>query len=242
MNRPRILIPLPAYNTTVPPKYGVKQSYIHAIGNAGGEPLCIVRPDDERLHGLLPLAAGILIVGGHDIDSEYYGEKNAGNTQNIDRDRDRVELTLVHLAVLDKIPLLGICRGMQAINVALGGSLYQDVQSEMQGALSHDHHKDKESGKNLPFSAIAHDVSIKDGSLLCKLTGKKKIAVNSLHHQGVKTLGEGLIASAFAPDGLIEAIEFSDHPFALGIEWHPEELGDEASQKIFYAFIHAATL
>lgn len=240
MKRPHILIPLPAYNSIPPPKYGIKQSYAHAIADAGGEPLCIVRPNNERLMELLPSVDGVLIVGGHDIDSEYYGEENTTHTQNIDRDRDLVEITLIRLAILHRIPLLGICRGMQAINVALGGSLYQDVLTEMPGALNHDNHTDKETGKGLAHNLLVHDVSINKNSLLSKIVGGDKIAVNSLHHQGVKMLGAGLIASALAPDGLIEAVELPDHPFALGVEWHPEELADEVSRKIFSAFITAS--
>ena len=203
--------------------------------------MCIVRPDDAQLLELLSFTNGILIVGGHDIDSEYYGEENTKHVQNIDRERDRVELALVRLAVKHRVPLFGICRGMQAMNVALGGSLYQDVLTEMPGALRHDNHKDDLTGNDLPHSLRVHDVSIKDNTLLAKLIGKEKISVNSLHHQGVKTPGKGLVASAIASDGLIEAIELPDHPFALGVEWHPEELTDKPSQKIFQGFIEAAS-
>ena len=239
VNRPRILIPLAAYNTLLPPKYGVNQSYVRAITNNGGEAVCVIRPDAEQMLGLLPFMRGIFIVGGHDIDPEYYGEKSNAHLQNIDRERDQVELTLVHLAVKNHIPFLGICRGMQIMNVAMGGSLYQDIRSEMPGAIEHRYNKDA-GGKDLSRSFLAHDVSIKSGTLLYKLIECDKIAVNSLHHQGVKTPGKGLISSAFAPDGLIEAVELPEHPFALGVEWHPEELPDEASQKIFSAFIRAA--
>jgi putative glutamine amidotransferase len=242
MKRPRILIPLPAYDDLIPPKYGVKQAYTHAVACGGGEPLCVIRPDNERLIELLPFVDGIFIVGGHDIDSEYYGEENSDHVQNIDRGRDQVELTLVRLAVERRIPLFGICRGMQAMNVALGGSLYQDIGNEMIGALHHDYHKDRVTGKDLAHDFLAHDISIREGTLLARLTKKEKLAVNSLHHQGVKALGKDLVASAHAPDGLIEAIELPDHPFALGVEWHPEELHDEASQKIFSAFIDAAMI
>ena len=148
MKRPLILIPLPAYNAATPPTYGIKQSYAQAVIRAGGEPLCVVRPDDKRLSSLLPFVGGIFLVGGHDIDSEYYGEENMGHTEHIDRERDRVELALIRLAVKRRFPLLGVCRGMQAMNVALGGSLYQDVLTEMQGAIDHDRPIDKNTGKD----------------------------------------------------------------------------------------------
>ncbi len=241
MKRPHILIPLPAYNATTPPKYGIKQTYANAVIRAGGEPICVVRPNDRRLSSLLPFIDGIFLVGGHDIDSEYYGEENSGHTQHIDRERDRVELALIRLAVKHRIPLLGVCRGMQAMNVAMGGSLYQDVLTEMPGALDHDRHIDKATGKELPHGAFAHDVTVRAKTMLAKLVGASTIAVNSLHHQGVKTLGKRLIASAFAPDGLVEAIEMPSHPFALGVEWHPEELTGKPAERIFSAFVKAAS-
>lgn len=240
MQLPYILIPLPFHRDVVPPRYKVTGSYPEAIVQAGGAPLYVTRPDEERLRKLLPLADGILLVGGHDIDPKRYNEKDTGYTREIDSERDRIELTLVRLALQHRIPLFGICRGMQVINVALGGSLYQDVVAEMAGAQDHDHHKDDATGKDLPRDHQAHDVSVAAHTLLSAIIGKGPIGVNSLHHQGVKTLGKDLIASAIAPDGLVEAIELPGHPFFLGVEWHPEDLTDEPSQKLFAAFIKAA--
>ena len=239
MDRPRILIPLPNHSDIVPSKYGINQSYIHAVTKNGGEPLCVIRPDAENMLGLLPLVSGILVVGGNDIDPEFYGQKNDGFARYVDRERDQTELTLVRLALKYQLPLLGICRGMQVINVALGGSLYQDVHEEMSGALVHDHHAHGDT--QLPRGCyLAHSVDVVEGTLLYRLVKEKTIKGNSLHHQGVKTLGKSLTASAIAPDGLVEAIEISDHPFGLGVEWHPEELIDAASQNIFTSFINAA--
>lgn len=239
MKSPRILIPLPTYDELTPAKYGVNQSYINAIVGSGGIPLCIARPSETSLHELLPLIDGILLVGGWDIDPERYGEHNTGLTEHIKPERDRVECTLVQFALTNRIPLLGICRGMQVINVALGGSLYQDLLTEMPGALNHDHGHEKSGEQKNPRAIPAHDVAITAETLLATITGQHRLTVNSLHHQGVKTLGNALIAGAVAPDGLVEAIELPNHPFLLGVEWHPEELGDEPSQKIFTAFLAA---
>lgn len=242
MQRPHILVPLPSSSDPDHKKFAVRHSYMNAISQAGGEPLCIVRPDTEELLSLLKGADGILLVGGCDIDPEYYREKNAGQSQEIDHQRDRVELSLVAHAREQGIPLLGICRGMQIINVAFGGSLYQDIATLMPGAEKHYLCKD-EKGNDMPRNYLAHGVTITEGSLLSTVTERTTLEVNSLHHQGVHRLGSELRASAHAPDGLVEAIELSsptDHPFLLGVEWHPEELKDEPSQQIFAAFIAAA--
>ncbi len=238
MKHPRILIPLPSCGEVSTPKYAVNRVYLDAIVSAGGEPLCIARPSEERLRDLVSLVDGILIVGGDDIDPQQYGQKNSGHSKNVDFKRDEVELTLVHLALAKKIPLLGICRGMQVINVALGGSLYQDIGAEMENGVVHDHHH--HDGKPVPRNYLAHTITFKKSTQLKMLTQRETLNVNSLHHQGIKILGENLVASAHAPDGLIEAIELPEHPFAIGVEWHPEELTDQTSKEIFQAFIDAA--
>jgi putative glutamine amidotransferase len=238
MSSPRILIPLAQQNSHTPPVYSINQTYIDAVVRAGGIPLCITRPEKEDVAALLSSVDGILLIGGHDIDPAHYGEERKEYTCNIDADRDRLELMLVHVAKERRLPILGICRGMQVMNVAGGGSLYQDVYSEMPHAIVHDYHNDTQS-KPLARNTIAHDIMIVEGTLLSEIARSPLIAVNSLHHQGIKTLGKGLSPSGRASDGLIEAIEIVDHPFGLGIEWHPEELGDATSQKIFAAFVVA---
>ena len=215
------------------------RTYINAIERAGGVPLLIARPKKNTLNEIVALADGILLTGGRDVHPKHYGESNRA-CNGVDRERDRLEIALVRLAVKKKIPIFCICRGMQVLNVALGGSLYQDVLAELPNAIRHDFHKDETTGEKLPRALLAHEVTIESGTLLAKLTKKDRLAVNSLHHQGVKKLGRSLVASALAPDGLVEAIEFPRHPFALGIEWHPEDLNDHPSRNIFSAFIGAA--
>ena len=238
MKHPRILIPLPASNDPEYKKFAVRQSYISAIAEAGGEPLCIVRPNEDELADLLTFGDGILLVGGCDIDPKQYHKQNLGQSKEINGERDRVELSLVKHARERNLPLLGICRGMQIINVAFGGSLYQDLATAMPGAAAHYFYKD-ENGNLIPRDHRAHPVTITEGTLLYAAVNTATTEVNSLHHQGVCRLGTELHASAHAPDGLVEAIELTGHPFLLGVEWHPEELKDEPSQKIFAAFIKA---
>lgn len=238
--KPRILIPLAQYNSHTPPVFGLGEGYVNAIVRAGGSPIMVARPTDEDLCELIGSIDGVLLAGGHDVDPNHYGEEKNECTCNIDRDRDRVEILLTRLAKEHRVPILGVCRGMQVMNVALGGSLYQDVFTEMTGAIQHDFHTDAQGGF-LERNLIGHSVSIEEDSLLATIVQRQTMDVNSLHHQGIKRLGDGLLKNATAPDGLIEAISFADHPFLLGVEWHPEELNDEGSQNIFRAFIEAAS-
>ncbi len=238
MSSPCILLPLAQINSTTPLTYSINQTYVDAIVSAGGVPLCVTRPEKEALEVLLSNIDGILLAGGHDIDPTHYGEEKKEYTCNIDSARDVLEIMLVEIARERGIPILGICRGMQVMNVAFGGSLYQDVYLEMTKGMVHDFHNGK-GGRPLARNAIAHDVTISEGTLLSLIAGSSSIPVNSLHHQGIKKVGAGLRVSATAPDGLIEAVEIGGHPFGLGVEWHPEELGDAVSQKIFATFIAA---
>lgn len=236
--KPFILLPAAAHNAHTPQTYGLNQVYINAITRAGGNPIIVVRPDESALTELLKFVDGIFLAGGHDVDPKEYGEEKKAYTCDVDQDRDRVELALVRHAQEKNIPLFGVCRGLQIMNVALGGSLYQDVYMEMQGAITHDLHTDA-GGNMLPRSMLGHEIILKKDSQLAEIMGVEKFEVNSLHHQGIKKLGTGLSPAGTSPDGLIEAIEAANHPFAVGVQWHPEELNDDTSTKLFTAFIDA---
>jgi putative glutamine amidotransferase len=159
-----------------------------------------------------------------------------GRILETDTDRDRVEMEVVRLALAREMPLLGICRGHQVLNVALGGTLWADVPSQMPGGLAHDF------DKTHPRDYEAHTVEIAPDSRLAEILGCKVTAVNSLHHQGVKELAPGLRVSATAPDGLVEGIELPDHPFALSVQWHPEWLVPASApmMQLFTRFVQAA--
>ena len=236
--KPFILLPAAQHNTHTPQTYGLNQVYINAIIRAGGNPVMVVRPDDVALGELLQFIDGILLAGGYDVDPKEYGEERKTYACDVDQDRDRVELALAHYAREKHVPLFGICRGLQVMNIACGGSLYQDVLMEIPGAISHVLRTDV-TGNLLPRNTLEHEVVLKKDSRLAAIVGVEKFEVNSLHHQGIKKLGTGLRAAGTSPDGLIEAIEAEDHPFAIGIQWHPEELNDDASAKLFAAFIAA---
>lgn len=237
MKHPLILIPASFNDDEIPIKYHFNKTYITAVERAGGFPVGIMRPNSEDAEAVLAHADGLLLMGGNDVDPARYAEPNR-SCVCCEPARDEVELLLLAKAMERRMPILVICRGFQVLNTAMGGSLHQDVEHEMDGGMHHDYHYDAD-GKPLKRNILAHQVDIAEGSLLAKLAHATNVGVNSLHHQGIKTLGKGLRAVAHAPDGLIEAIEIEDYPFGLGVQWHPEELDDTASLNMFSAFIEA---
>src|SRR5262249_13854628 len=151
------------------------------------------------------------------------------------------ELTLVRWAMSDDKPVLGVCRGIQAINVAAGGTLYQDVGAQHPGAIKHDYFPTP--GGQHTRSSLTHEVRVEPQTRLRQIVGGEQLAVNSMHHQGIKRLAPGLAATAFAPDGLIEGVEGRNGHFLIGVQWHPEELTDTRPdmQRLFGEFIEAAS-
>lgn len=198
---------------------GLMPSYIEAVAAAGGIPILIpLNLSEENLLAIFARIDGLLLPGGGDIDPAVYQGQDHETLFGIDHDRDRVELLLARTAVTHQKPMLAICRGIQVLNVALGGNLYEDVFSYMPHALRHDNFGKK------PRNYLAHHVAIQPDSLVARQLGKTDTAVNSLHHQGINRLAEELTAVATAPDGLIEAVEVPGHPYAIGVQWHPEML------------------
>ena len=218
------------------PSATVSESYLRAVQNAGGIPVLIpASTSAEQLPSLFERLDGLLFTGGGDIDPQRFEGLPHPEIYDIDEGRDTVELGLARLAAAQNRPFLGICRGIQIINVALGGSLFTDLAAQMPGALKHDHYP------NIPRDYLAHSVRLEAGSLLARSLGSNTAEVNSLHHQGVQHLAEGLSACAFAPDGLVEGVELPDHRFGLGVQWHPEWLQHlPAMRALFAAFIQAA--
>jgi putative glutamine amidotransferase len=185
---------------------------------------------------LLKRIDGLLITGsGPDLDPKLYGETKRFKFKLMSPQRAEFELKIARMAVEQDLPVLGVCGGMQVLNVAFGGSLVQDIASEIQGAL---HHQQK-----APAAEPSHEVRVKDGTRLSKLIQKPVIHVNSSHHQAIKSLGQGLVVNAVAPDGVIEGLEHSQCDFALGVQWHPEFLyrQDAHSRRLFETFLQAAT-
>ncbi len=198
----------------------IKEEYIIAVENSGGIPVLIpILSATENIMPMMELFDGIIITGGGDIDPQFYGERANDNSFSIIRKRDEQELCIVREF---KRPILGICRGMQLINVAFGGTLIQHLPSELHGTVDHGE----------PDRITYHNVHINNGSELMRVLGHETIMVNSSHHQGIKKLGIRLVPSAYSYDGLIEAIE-GDNGRIIGVQWHPESLAEPHAKGIF---------
>jgi putative glutamine amidotransferase len=218
----------------------MNQRYYHAAAAAGAAPVLIPLLDDvEALRAIYERMNGILIPGGVDVDPAVFGEAPHERLGRIDPARDRVEIQLVRWAVEDRKPLLGLCRGLQVINVALGGTLYQDLETEYPNAIKHDYFPTY----GYPRDHLAHDVAVKGGSRMHHALLNSAVPVNSMHHQGIKALASSLAASAVAPDGLIEAAESTNDSYIVGVQWHPEvfELSEPSSGVLFTDFVQAAS-
>ena len=226
-------------SSEIPPSWVMSQRYIVTLTNAGAIPWMIPLVDDETLRGVYDELDAVFLPGGADIDPMTYGAEPHPLCDKTDRDRDRVEVALARWALEEDKPVLGVCRGMQLINVAAGGSLYQDLAQDMPGSIKHDYFPF--SGQSFTRDFLAHDVSVAAGSRLANFVGAGSVRVNSMHHQGVKELGRGLHATAEAPDGLIEAIEGDDDGYLVAVQWHPEALteNDVRSRHLFADFIEA---
>ena len=212
------------------------RTYVREIIKAGGIPVVIPsETPKERLVELFARLDGIILTGGDDIDRTRFNGEAHPKIGKPDPIRDECEITLARLAVEKQKPIFGICRGIQLLNVALGGTLYTHVEDQHPAKVKHDYYPEP------PRDLISHTVTIDENSKLFEIVAETEIPVNSLHHQGIKTLAKQLVATAHAPDGLIEAAEVSEHPFAIAVQWHPEWIPEQpASQALFKAFIAAA--
>jgi putative glutamine amidotransferase len=218
------------------PLISQNSSYVRCVADAGGVPILIppILPD-EMVRALYSCLDGVLLAGGVDVDPMRYSEPQHHKLGSIDPDRDRTEIQLVEWALADGVPLFGICRGIQIMNVAAGGSLYQDIASQIDTPITH-------ALKREPRDAMAHSVQIFAGSRLASIIDEPEIQVNSLHHQAVKTVASPFRVTAKASDGVIEAMEGRDDGFCLAVQWHPEELTDQMPEmaNLFRSFIAAA--
>ncbi len=214
----------------------IVEAYVASISNAGGVPVLIpLGLDNIQLKDTISHLEGVLFSGGGDVHPELYNSKMHPKVNGIDPDRDRVETQLLEQVIKNDIPFFGICRGLQMINVGMGGTLFEDLNDQFQGSLRHD------SPVDWPRERLAHAVKISPTSRLFDILQQDTISVNSWHHQGIKRLANGVSASAVAPDGLIEAIELPNNPFGLAVQWHPEWLqNDEIMRRLFQAFVKAA--
>jgi putative glutamine amidotransferase len=224
-----------------PARYGVwsqetallPRAYVDVVARVGGWPV-LLPPVADLDASVLGALDGLVLSGGGDVDPSRYGADRHPATGGTSVVRDAAEEALLQAALSADVPVLGVCRGMQVLNVALGGTLYRDI-AEYPLAHKHTYYPD------LPFDLRPHPVQVAEDSRLAEALGQPLVDVNSLHHQAVREVAPALRAVAHAPDGLVEAVEVRDHPFALAVQWHPECLPDAPEmRRLFEAFVRAA--
>ncbi len=227
-------LPFPA-NRKQRPTETVTRTYVEAIERAGGLSMMIPNLDASRAPDYLDRVDALLLTGGDDPDPALFGEEPHPNIELVDSRRDLFEIALVRGAVDRGLPVFGICRGAQLLNIALGGDIYQDIAAQTDSSLQHTQRRLDDG----PWHEIDVEPNSRLGALLKDSLSGQSMRVNSFHHQACRRAGEGLSVCARARDGLPEALEKRDHRFFLGVQWHPE-LGGSGSDALFSAFIEAA--
>ena len=234
MKRP--LIGITPYNSdeSLPHRFGIACNYMESVLRAGGLPVILpFVTASEEIAPYLELCDGFLLSGGVDIDPALYGEEKLEACGTVSKRRDAFEMAFIPAALSCGKPILGICRGVQSLNVVLGGSLYQDINTQF--PITAEHRMQE------PVNVVGHAVKIVAGTPLEAIGGKDQYMVNSYHHQAVKKLGKGLEIMAYSEDGLIEGVYMPARKFVLGVQWHPERISevDEQAQGLFAAFVDA---
>jgi putative glutamine amidotransferase len=232
--RPLVGLTTSASVDAYPERAYTNAAYLRAVQDAGGIPILLppqltVLAREELWRRL----DALVLTGGGDLDPARFGEPRHPTVYDVSTARDELEMDLTRRALAEEVPLLAICRGIQVLNVALGGTLYQDIPSDLRSPIDHT----QKERRDQP----THAVKMQEGSRLAKILGRLEIDVNSFHHQAIKDLGSRLTAVGVAPDGVIEAVEVADHPFAVAVQWHPEDLvaHDAAARGVFRAVVEA---
>jgi putative glutamine amidotransferase len=223
----------------IPDSWVMSGRYFTALARAGAVPVMVplLQDDEATLRALYDHLDGLFLAGGVDVDPEVYGQQRHELCGRTDTARDAVELKLARWAADDGKPVLGVCRGLHVINVAMGGTLWQDCGALFPGSIKHDYFPTQ----GFERDHIAHTVDVSGDSRLAAALGSGTVEVNSMHHQGIRKLGDRLQASAVAPDGLIEGIESKGDGFLVAVQWHPEALAEEdtGTTELFRAFTSA---
>jgi len=223
-----------AKDADAPPADRLAHTYTRAVLMAGGLPVLIPNVAETPIGDLLGRLDGLLLTGGRDVAPAHYGQLDVHPSVELDTLRDAVELPLIREAFERDVPILAICRGIQALNVALGGTLFQDLPSQRPGFVSH--------RQTAPRHEATHQLVLEPGSLAARALNVTQLRVNSFHHQGVEYVAPPLKATGYAEDGLIEAVEAEGRRFVLGVQYHPEEMVNvcESSRRLFRTFVTAA--
>ncbi|HLK59391.1 MAG TPA: gamma-glutamyl-gamma-aminobutyrate hydrolase family protein [Chthonomonadaceae bacterium] len=219
------------------PRQMLNRSYAWAVEQAGGVPLILpVTTDTEAASRYLSVLDGLLLSGGVDVGPERYGQTPHPELGEVDTDRDITEWTLLQAALAQDMPIFGICRGIQMLNVALGGTLYQDLPSERPGPI---HHQQRQ--QNIPRNQATHSIEVHEDTRLASLVGAGEMRTNSFHHQALRDVASPLVVTALAPDGVIEGVESLRHRYLVAVQFHPEDTApvDEKSRRLFRGFVAA---
>ncbi|SRR5579871_1868385 len=218
-------------------RQSLNRAYVWAVERAGGVPVILpVTTAPEVISRYLGAVDGLLLSGGADLDPACYHEQPLPQLGEVDADRDFTELPLIRQAVEEDVPIFAICRGIQSLNVALGGTLYQDLPTQRSSEI---HHQQRE--QHIPRDRFSHSVRIEAGSRLRAIVGADEMLCNSFHHQAIRDVAPGLAITAYAPDGVIEAVEHPDKRYLVAVQFHPEETAphDARSHRLFEAFVAA---
>ncbi len=244
MSRPLIAI---TTGSVMPKSGGVRASinapYLEALLKAGGLPVILTPQfDGDAARQLLGHAGALVLTGGGDVNPERYGEPRHETTEGVSEERDALEIAAIEMALDMGMPILAICRGLQVLNVALGGSLHQhipDIPSEVARKINHT----QTNGDEYARRDATHVVDVEEGCRLAGLLGASAVEVNSMHHQSSNRVGRDLKAVAWAPDGVIEGLEMTDPGrWVVGVQWHPEELvgAHEHARRLFESIVREA--
>lgn len=226
---------LPATENAVT-RQSLNRTYVWAIEQAGGVPVILpVTREPDVIARYLGVIDGLLLSGGVDIAPERYGQTPHPCLGEVDADRDATELPLIQDALAQDVPIFAICRGVQALNVAMGGTLYQDLPAERPSDILH-----QQATRKMPRHEFSHSIAIAD-SRLRGIVGAGEMETNSFHHQALREVANGLVETAHASDGVIEAVESPAHRYVVGVQFHPEDTAprDERSRRLFEAFVAA---
>ena len=218
-------------------RLSLMENYLNAIDHAGGLPMVFPSSitDEDAIDKMLNLVDGVLLSGGIDVHPHYFGEEILPGCGAIDETRDAFELALTRKAIERNMPVLGICRGIQVLAVALGGTLFQDIESQL-GIPNTEHRQE-------PMDEYKHVVRFKEGGLFERITGTTQMLTNSMHHQSVKDAGEKLVIEGITMDGIIEAVSMAGNEAVLGVQFHPEclESFSDPAARIFTYFVGKAS-
>ncbi len=234
MTKSSPLIGITTYGRNRENRFILPAEYVDGVRRAGGIPL-LIPPGETQFEQLLPHLDGLILTGGGDIAPELYGGQPHETIYSVDPERDQTELALTHRLIEANLPTLGICRGLQMINVALGGTLIEHLPDVVGDQVAH---------KALPHHPIPHPVKIEAGSHLAEIVQAEQVETASWHHQALKRVAPQLKVVAYAPDGIVEGVEMPGHRWLVAVQWHPEltAADDPSQQHLFDALVRAANV